>query len=595
MKWTHRLLLFFFTFLLVFAAGGNASAQKRKKAAEISVKPDVFTDKLSPNDRQRFQYFFLEATRQQEAGHLAAAYDLLCHCEKIDSTSATVQYMKAMYLSILRKDSLALNALERAAALSPHNNTFQEKLAQYYLASQKYDKATEVYERLARDNRDRTDILNILVRLYQNSKEYEKMLSAINRIEQVEGESEQITLSKMNVYEMMGDKKRAYKALKAMADEHAEDVNYQVMLGNWFMQNNKQKNAYKIFRKAVEDEPDNTYALSSLYDYYNTTGQKDLAKQMSDRILTEPSTPSDTRIQFLKQAIRENDLQKGDSTEIVDLIEKIQQVVPKDSTVAELKVIYLSTKKFPQQQIDSSLVDLLNITPDNAPARLQLIQNAWPKQDWAKIDSLSEPGMLYNPDELAFYYFTGLARFYQKDDKGALNAFQHGTAQINAQSNPDIVADFYAIMADIYYQQGEREKAFAAFDSCLTWKPDYTMALNNYAYYLSVTDGDLKKAEEMSAKTIKSEPKNATFLDTYAWVLFKQGRYTEARIYIDQALVNDTDTTLSADVLEHAGDIYLKLNERQKAIDFWQKAIDADSEKAADLKKKIETTRKKRK
>ena len=60
----------------------------------------------------------------------------------------------------------------------------------------------------------------------------------------------------------------------------------------------------------------------------------------------------------------------------------------------------------------------------------------------------------------------------------------------------------------------------------------------------------------MSFKTIKAEPKNGTYLDTYAWILFMEERYHEAKIYIDQAIANLDSTQNNNTVIEHAGDIY---------------------------------------
>ena len=111
--------------------------------------------------------------------------------------------------------------------------------------------------------------------------------------------------------------------------------------------------------------------------------------------------------------------------------------------------------------------------------------------------------------------------------------------------------------------------------------------MNNYAYYLSINGGDLKKAEQMSFKTVQAEPKNATYLDTYAWILFMQKRFTEAKIYVDQAIKNDTDSVLNSVILEHAGDIYAQLKDMKKAVDYWQKALKAGSGNEAILMKKI--------
>ena len=126
------------------------------------------------------------------------------------------------------------------------------------------------------------------------------------------------------------------------------------------------------------------------------------------------------------------------------------------------------------------------------------------------------------------------------------------------------------------HQKGMEQEAFAAYDSCLVWKEDNIGCLNNYAYYLSEKGIRLDEAERMSFLTIKAEPKNATYLDTYAWILFMQKRYDEARKYIDLTLENDDDT--SAVLLEHAGDIYFHAGEKEKAVDFWQQALERASD-----------------
>jgi tetratricopeptide (TPR) repeat protein len=154
----------------------------------------------------------------------------------------------------------------------------------------------------------------------------------------------------------------------------------------------------------------------------------------------------------------------------------------------------------------------------------------------------------------------------------ALNSFQNGISVISDDSDPAIVSDFYAVMGDIMHQKGREQEAFAAYDSCLVWKEDNIGCLNNYAYYLSEKGLQLEKAEQMSYRTIKAEPKNATFLDTYAWILFMQKRYSEAKIYIDQALQNKDDSVNNAVILEHAGDIYAFCGEQERSLELWQEA-----------------------
>ena len=142
-----------------------------------------------------------------------------------------------------------------------------------------------------------------------------------------------------------------------------------------------------------------------------------------------------------------------------------------------------------------------------------------------------------------------------------------------------------------WYKEGEKELAYAAYDSSLTYKSDNIGCLNNYAYYLSLDNKDLDKAEEMSYKTIKAEPSNKTYLDTYAWILFMKARYTEAKVYIDKVVQGDNvmnDAEVSAGVLEHAGDIYYKCGDTDQAMKYWEMAQKKGGDVTKVLKKKIQ-------
>ena len=555
--------------LCCLALPSQARRDKIKRVAPQAVK----ADSLSYEASRRYNYFFLEAVRQQNAGHYDAAFDLINYCLQLNPNAAEAYFMRSGYYSELNLDSLDFADLVKAATLQPSNDTYQERLAEGYLNTGKYDKAIETYENLYSNNRSRSDVLGDLVQLYKQQKDYDGMLRTIRRIEQVEGESDQTAMMKMNVYELKGDEKNAYKTLKMLADTHPIDQNYTLMLGNWLMQHKGQKEAYKLYTEALDADPSNVYAQSAMYDYYRAMSQDSLANGMMNRILLGKNTPQKSRIQFLRQAIMDSEERKDDSTEVVKLIDRVQQVVPTDTLVAQMRVAYYSMKKFPKPDVNKALSELLELQPDNAGTRMQLIQNEWDSGNWKKIDSLSTPGMLYNPDEMAFYYFSGLSRWYEKDNRGALDALQRGTRAITDKSNRETVGVIYSILGEIYHNMGNKAQSFAAYDSCLQWKPDDVVTLNNYAYYLGEEGVSLKKAEEMSAKAVKAEPKNATYLDTYAWVLYKQKRYAEAKIYIDMALKFTADSTNDATLREHAGDIYVGLKNYTSAVEFYKQAL----------------------
>ena len=572
--------------LLLVGSTALPGLAKKKKAQPVQ-KQVVADDSLSPNDRKRFDYFMSEAGVQQAAGRYTAAFDLMEHARQINPKAAEPYFFQADYYLMMKQDSLANLALQKAIALNPDNLTYAERLAQYYIGSRQYDKAIEAYEALYQKKHTDTEVLQVLAQLYQQQKNYPMLLNTIKRLETEEGESEQLTLSKMRVYEMMDDKKAAYNELKTLSEQHPLDMVYQVMLGNWLMQHGREKEAYKYYTDVLKEEPDNSYAQMSLYDYYNATHQEAQAHEMLDKILLGKKTDTDTKMMMFRSYIQNNEQKGGDSTQVIALFDRVLDTPKPSAEVAEMRAAYMSLKKMPTDTVCAAFQKVLDIAPDNVSSRLQLIQMLWSKKNYDAVIAQSDAAHEYNPEEMVFYYFGGMAHYQKMDEDAALAEFRRGVAQINSKSSADLVSDLYAMMGDILYKKKDQAGAYAAYDSCLQWKDDNIMALNNYAYYMSEGGKDLHKAEAMSYKTIKAEPNNGTYLDTYAWILFMEERYAEAKTYIDQALKNRDSTADNSVVLEHAGDIYAMNGMTDESVDFWKQAY-TDGHRTAVLKWKID-------
>lgn len=535
---------------------------------------------------QSYNYFFLEGVRQQEMGNLTAAFDLLRHARDLNPNAPEVYYLLAPYYVDLKDDTRSRAYYERAATLDPENSSYIEKLGQLYVSQKDYPNAINAYEKLYALNKARVDVLQILYQLYGSQNEFQQMINVLNRIEVLEGSSEQISLSKMQIYEQMGEKRKEYDELKSLVDSHPLDLNYKVMFGNWLLQNGKKKEAVKLYRNVLKEEPTNALAKLSLLDYYRTIGDQATVDVITQELLQSPKTEKETKIALLRQVISSNQQANvSDSAEVMKLFSQALSVPQTDADILMMKAAYMSLKKMPKAEINRVYEQAIDVEPDNSRARIALIQNIWDTGDYDKVIAICRPAQEYNPEEMVFYYFQGMAQYQKHENDAALQTFRKGVSQIKADSNPDVVSDFYALMGEILHEKGRLAESFQAYDSCLQWKPDNIAAMNNYAYYLSEANKDLPKAEQLSYKTIKAEPNNSTFLDTYAWILFQQKRYEEAKIYIDQAI--RSDSTLTGVVKEHAGDIYAMTGNIDKALEFWQQSLKGGNQSAV-LKKKIQ-------
>lgn len=525
---------------------------------------------------RRYDAFFLDAICQREKGNNDAVFDLLRHCVDIDSTRSEAYYYLAQYYSALKQKDTVLSYLKKSVELEPENATYLETLANAYLNQRKYKDAIDVLERLCEKNHNRDDVLALLIQLYEQENDYDNAIRTLGRLETIEGKSERLSYAKSDLYTKKGDKKAAIAEMKQLADQYPNDNNYRCLYANTLYINGQKKKAVAIYDKVLKEEPDNRNAQMALVAYYND--QKDSANvnSMIERVLFNKNASTSDRVALMRQVIGDSEEAGGDSTRVLQLFHRLINMPQADSDMALFCASYMNMKKMPNDSIRQVLEKVLEMSPDHAAARLQLVSYAWQAEDRDRVIELCKAARQYNPDEMAFYYYQGIA-YYQKDDlDNALNAFQNGIGVITSDSDPSIVSDFYAVMGDILHQKGMEKEAFEAYDSCLVWKEDNIGCLNNYAYYLSEKGIRLDDAEKMSFRTIKAEPKNATYLDTYAWILFMQKRYDEAKTYIDQTLENDT--TPSAVLFEHAGDIYYHVGEKEKALEYWQEALEQSDE-----------------
>lgn len=536
-----------------------------------------------------YSIFFLDAICERQKGNHDAAFDLLRHCVEINPNASEAYYFLSQYYRVDHQNEKALECMKRAYELSPDNDIFAETLAQTYLSQMQYSQAIEVYEGLiARDN-SRDDIQAVLYELYQNTGQYEQAIKALEQIELINGKSERLTQAKSELYTQMGNREAAIGEMKALAEQYPNDLNYLVMYGDALLQNDETEKAREVYDDVLKQEPDHIGALLSMVNYYTLTGDEAAADRTSERILLHPKTPQDTRMEMLRREAMESldgaPVQDGhavggtDSTRVLNHFRQVLQLPQEDAEIASMCAAYMKLINMPQDTLNAMYYKVLEIEPDNSYARLQLVADAWSREDMPKVITLCSDARRYNPEEMSFYYYQGFAYYRQDDMDNALSAFQNGVSVITEESNPMLASDFYALLGHLLHKKGLEEEALAACDSCLQWNPDNIGCLNDYAYYLSERDEELEKAEMMSYRAIKAEPKNAAYLDTYAWILFRLERYAEAKIYMDQTLQCDPDP--SAVLLEHAGDIYFHTGDKTGALDFWRQALDkssADSE-----------------
>ena len=561
MKYIYLLI---FILPLFFSCGTlNQKKQRADKAVSELKAP------LTYEQRRKFDYYFLEAVRMKQKGEYDAAFKLYEHCLDIYPQSAAVLYEISQFYMFLGQEAKGEEALKQASRSDEGNFWYKQTLASYYQSKQNWLKAISVYEDMAHIFPSRLEPLLSLADLYGRTKSHDNLVATLDRIEELDGKSEQLSMEKFRAYLQLDNMEKAFSEIQSLVDEYPYDMRYRTVLGDVYLSSDRNDEALKVYQDILKEEPDYAPAMVSLASYYQKTGQDSLYAVQLDSILVNENVDTKLKLDFMRQQILRSEQTDRDSTKVIRLFETILTKKQPNADVPMLYAQYLITKKMEKESVPV-LNKVLELDPENKPARLQLLSYAINKNDLDEVIRVATPAIVYNPEAMEFYYYLGLAHYQKDETDKALDVFNKGVQQINDKSDKNIASDFYSILGDLYHTKEMKAEAYAAYDSSLVYNPNNINTLNNYAYYLSVERTNLDKAEEMSFITVKAEPENATYLDTYAWILFEKGRYTEARIYIEQAMKNGGDS--SQVIVEHCGDIYFKLGDKDKALEYWKKA-----------------------
>ena len=540
-----------------------------------------------------FDYFFLEAEKCRLAEDYSSAMDLYRHCLDINPEAPEALYNMGLLHLFLRADSLGTAYIRKACERDANNPYYLETLAALYLNKRDAELAIPVLEKMASLQRGRSDILSQLAQLYRTVGDTDKAIGVLNRIELLEGFSPQLSVEKFRLYREKGQLDSAFVQLQALCEESPHDMNLRIVVGSQYMQAGDTIKALEIYDEVRRQEPKNTNLQLAMMDYYRDSGNDERYNQMRDSLLFHDDSPTQLRVLMLQSYIA--DVQR-DSTYAPKLVAAFDTLLARpqqDTQVLIMKAAYQAYSQQPKEALCQTMRQVLEVEPGNETALRELLQYYAEKNDGKGVEDISRRGLNYHPEEIAYAYYLGMALAEQKKLSDAAEVLQQGLRVRTDDVHPYLVSNVFGVLGDIYYQQNKEREAFAAYDSALVYKDDNIMCLNNYAYYLSLKGEQLDKAEEMSYRTIRQEPENITYLDTYAWILFMKQDYVHARTYMDKVVDPEkTDEELLADerlqgnLIEHAGDIYANLGEAETALRLWKLAKQKGDDTCTPLLKK---------
>lgn len=547
----------------------------------------------------RFDYFYMEASKCLRDGDNASATELLGHCMEIDSTAAEALFpMSLVNIYFLNRDSLGIQMLEEACRRDSGNAYYLRFLAGVYLSLRDTEKVAPVLERLSHLQKNRSDVLSQLVDVYRSTGQNEKALETLRRMELADGMSREVSMRVADVYNDMGQPDSARAEMERLCEAYPHEMGYRLLLATKYVDENRVADARQVLEDVQHREPQYPGLPSGwLYFYQHTDWPRYL--QVRDSLLFDPATSDDLRCMLLDVYAREA---AHDSVRYQSLQVAYDTLTARPGcTVGVLlaKASWLARNTEDPTPVAQTMRQVLDKEADNDTAIRYLLTYYLKQNDEKGVEDVCRRGVSFHPGELVYPYFLSSVLLKEDKDAEALTTLEQGLQVRDSDTDGELVSDVYAMLGDLYHELDRIEEAFAAYDSSLVYNKDNISCLNNYAYFLSLTGSRLDEAEEMSYRTVVLEPRNAIYLDTYAWILFQKGKYNEARIYMNRAADPALDDAklrenadLNGNILEHAGDIHACCGDMELALRFWKLAASLDD---GTCSKRISTKIKKRK
>ncbi|RYU78837.1 tetratricopeptide repeat protein [Hymenobacter persicinus] len=519
---------------------------------------------LSEKDREMSESFFVEGVKFVLLEDYNKALERLLKAYALNPTNAAINYKIAEtnLLSGNLKD--ATNFAQVAVKLDPKNAYYYLLLAQIYASQKQYDQAAKVYTSLIRDVPESGYYLFNLADLYMAQGKLSEALATFEQAEKQFGPLDEVSFKKQQIYLKQNNLDKALQEGETLIRTNPDEVRYVIAQAELYASNNRLPDAIRVAEQALKQDPDNPQARMILADIYRQQAKPAESEKQIKLAFESPALDIDEKVRILLDYIKQlpNPALGQTALELAAITTRVHSHEAKAFSIAG----DIQTLTDHKQEARDSYLKAIRL--DNS--KFQIWQQVvLIDAELNQVDSLlrhTDRALELFPNQAPLWYYNGVALMLNKQTAKGIKALEYGRKL--SLDNPELLVQIDTQLGDAYHEVKEHAKSDASYDAALAFDANNAQALNNYSYFLSLRGEKLDKAKEMSGKLVKQFPDNDTYLDTYAWVLYKLKDYAGARTSLEKALKTTNDAT----VIEHYGDVLFQLGEKDRALAEWQRA-----------------------
>ena len=526
---------------------------------------------------------------------------------KQDSNYAPAHHLLAR---ISQDQETVARSAELAYLSDTTNRYYLSDYARAMVWSNKGAEAIAAYEKIVRTSNEMNDF-RILAVLYEYGNNKEKAVAVLDSAIVRFGRVHAFCLMRQHLLLSLGRSLEAEAEAKKVVEEAPYIASNHIALAELYASTYRDSLALVSFHNAIAIDTLAAGPWLSLADYYEKKRDKSSYLSVLIRIFANKEIPVEDKIKEWDRLISNRQDYRKFYSLYDTLIKQLRIHHPDNKEVSSLYInhlvlsgeskeaLRLSKRIFNEDTptlkdifLVVSLEDLmgrpdsvvhyldkgLNSYPNNADLLMSRGHIARERKEYDKALESYNDALLNTEDRLErgkICMTIGYLESVRKDIKSCYKAFDEALKYFD--KNDSLRSDLYASLGDIEHERNDMKRCYKAYDKSIKYGANNEHVLNNYAYFLALEGRKLEKALEMSTRANELSPNNATFLDTKAWILYKLGRYTDAKKVMQQAL--SLNRSKSYEYPLHYGDILYALGEEFMAKVYWRKALELGADK----------------
>lgn len=552
--------------------------------------PQQMVTTIEQPDSSRCLFLYTEGIKRNMIyGDTLQARQLFIKAIEQDSTYAPAHYELAN--TLLYEDSdQAIKHARLAAKLDSTNRWYRQLYGQALLVGRRYAEALPVFEQLVRTDRN-PDHYRILAILYDQDKRPFSAIAILDSAERQFGVNPYLGEIKRRLLLSTHQFDRALDEAKKVVESIPYEPENHIALGEVYALMQKDSLAESSFRRAIEIDPENIMAWAALGEYYHRRGNTRSYLNATYNLFKIKGLPVSEKIAIFRQLASNRRFYSDNYSQLDILATTLHNAYPDDKSVTNMFADHLISSGKIDEALSLYKAQTQGENPDkDAFTTVMEFETFLNHPDSVQL-YLNRARQLF-PNDAMLYVRAGFLRLAANEFDEALK--EHREALKFADTDT-LRSEIWGYIGDIYHQKAvngnsivtegsfgtrstnrnERKymtQCYNCYNKALDLFSDNAGVLNNYAYFLSLEERDLETALEMAERATSLTENNPTYLDTWAWVLHKLGRNKEAKRIMRQAI--SLDSSNSADLQMHYGDILAALGEKFMAEIYWKKALE---------------------